>query len=149
MSSRTVLERSDVRWKKASPEGFESVHRPFETVSRVLSRGWTEQDGVRPMAVDTIWDKDQPIKLRDGTVIYCDVFRPASSEDTPVPALIAWGPFGKSSNGEMLSCVLLSARQLAELTSRRTCRISVPKPHEISSWHSKGLDKRSRELGSA
>lgn len=105
----SVLERSDVRWKKASPEGFESVYRPFKTLSQVLPKGWAEKEGVKPMAVETTWDKDQPIKLRDGTVIYCDVFRPTASNQVVVPALVAWGPFGKSSNGTFshhLTCFL-------------------------------------------
>lgn len=37
--------------------------------------------------------RDVSIPLRDGTRIYADIFRPA--DETPVPALLAWGPYGK------------------------------------------------------
>ena len=33
------------------------------------------------------------VTLRDGTVIYADVFRPTGDE--PVPAILVWGPYGK------------------------------------------------------
>lgn len=37
--------------------------------------------------------RDVPVPLRDGARIYADIFRPA--DETPVPALLAWGPYGK------------------------------------------------------
>lgn len=148
MAPQSVLERSDVLWKKSSPEGFESVHRPFETVTRLLPKGWTEQDGVRPMAVDTTWEKDQPIELRDGTIIYCDVFRPSSSDKKPVPALVAWGPFGKSSNGGSFWLLFISefkSKSCAEFADSYlpARRLSLTQSHEIQSWHPEELDKRS------
>ena len=42
---------------------------------------------------DLVIERDVAIPLRDGTRIYADIFRPASQE--PVPALLAWGPYGK------------------------------------------------------
>lgn len=106
MASETtyrVFEDSEVEWKPAGTSGFEGPRRPFATEVKRLPAGWTESEGVRPLSADTIWDKDHPIQLRDGTTIYCDIFRPASSEDSPVPALLAWGPFDKSSNGTLVS----------------------------------------------
>lgn len=38
-------------------------------------------------------DRDVEMKLRDGTRIYLDVYRPATAE--PLPAVLAWSPYGK------------------------------------------------------
>ncbi len=40
-----------------------------------------------------IVERDVPVRLRDGVTIYVDVHRPAGNEK--VPALIAWGAYGK------------------------------------------------------
>ncbi|MHB8763954.1 MAG: CocE/NonD family hydrolase [Deferrisomatales bacterium] len=39
-------------------------------------------------------ERDVAVPMRDGVRIYADVFRPAD-ESTPVPPLVAWGPYGK------------------------------------------------------
>jgi predicted acyl esterase len=49
------------------------------------------------MLVDTILHRDTAIPLRDGLNVYADIFRPASSDETTVPAVICWSPYGKSS----------------------------------------------------
>ena len=59
----------------------------------LLPKGYTEQEGRLPFACDTLCMRDQAITLRDGTVIYADIYRPAG--DQPVPAILAWGPAGK------------------------------------------------------
>ncbi|MDR0656536.1 MAG: CocE/NonD family hydrolase [Treponema sp.] len=38
--------------------------------------------------------QDVPVELRDGTVIYADIYTPKNTTE-PLPLLIAWGPFGK------------------------------------------------------
>lgn len=38
---------------------------------------------------------DVPVTLRDGTIIYTDIYRPEGKEN--IPALICWGPYGKRS----------------------------------------------------
>ena len=40
-----------------------------------------------------ICEQDVPVTLRDGTIIYTDIFRPAN--ETDIPALISWSYFGK------------------------------------------------------
>lgn len=42
-------------------------------------------------------ERNQPVALNDGTIVYVDVFRP--DDDEMVPALIAWGPYGKHNGG--------------------------------------------------
>lgn len=41
-----------------------------------------------------IFEKDVTIKVRDGTTLYADVYRP-SSEEVKVPAIVLFAPFGK------------------------------------------------------
>lgn len=40
-------------------------------------------------------ERDQAVPLRDGTVVYCDIYRPANTQEK-VPAICAFGPFGKN-----------------------------------------------------
>ncbi len=61
--------------------------------------GPPEARGARPPSFrretdgDLLIERDVAVPLRDGVVIYVDVFRPA--DERPVPPLIAWGPYGK------------------------------------------------------
>ena len=48
-----------------------------------------------PLPCDIIHDRDVPVTLRDGTVIYTDILRPAGSP-TNLPALISYSPYGKT-----------------------------------------------------
>ncbi len=47
----------------------------------------TERDG------DMLIERDVAVRLRDGALIYADVFRPADGQN--VPAVIGWAPYGK------------------------------------------------------
>jgi hypothetical protein len=40
-----------------------------------------------------ICEQDIPVKMRDGIVIYTDIYRPVNKTDIPV--IVSWGPFGK------------------------------------------------------
>ena len=46
-------------------------------------------------------ERDVAITLSDGTDIYVDLFRPVQQSDVPV--LIAWGPYGKHNGGAVYS----------------------------------------------
>lgn len=61
--------------------------------STVLPKGWQKETGMLPLPCDIRYDRDVSIPLRDGTVIYADVFRPVT--DQPVPVLFASTMFGK------------------------------------------------------
>ncbi|MBT8338382.1 MAG: CocE/NonD family hydrolase [Desulfatitalea sp.] len=60
-----------------------------------LSAGTVFFEGTKPLPCDIIWEKDIAVTLRDGTIIYTDVFRPADNP-TNLPALISWSPYGKT-----------------------------------------------------
>lgn len=66
---------------------------------RIINKGWVKDEGRKHFPVDTIWDKDVRVLLRDGTVLLADVFRPMTSDDKPVPAIMPWSPYGKTGSG--------------------------------------------------
>ncbi|SCV59682.1 related to cocaine esterase [Fusarium fujikuroi] len=63
----------------------------------ILHKGHRKSPGFRPFPVDTIWERDITIPMRDGILLRGDVFRPTNSKG--LPALIAFSPYGKSGDG--------------------------------------------------
>ncbi len=59
----------------------------------VLRAGTVRTPGAMPLVCDIMLERDVPIKLRDGAVIFADVFRPV--EDGRFPALLCLGYSGK------------------------------------------------------
>lgn len=74
---------------------------PFGNERKILSKGWTKDAGRRSLSEDLIWDKDVAIRLRDGTILYGDVFRAASMQDEKLPAILPWSPYGKTGTGNL------------------------------------------------
>lgn len=70
----------------------------FRTEMKVLPKGYVQRTGCLPLPCDILYERDQPVELRDGTAIYADIFRPANAE-TQVPAIVSWSPYGKSPGG--------------------------------------------------
>lgn len=64
----------------------------------LLPKGHRKDPASAPFEVDSIYEKDGVYTLRDGVKIRADVVRPAD-ESIPVPALIAWSPYGKGGRG--------------------------------------------------
>lgn len=58
-----------------------------------LTAGTVVKDGHAPLMCDITFQRDVSLTLRDGTVVYVDVFRPTGAAS--VPAILPWGPFGK------------------------------------------------------
>ncbi|MBO5652495.1 MAG: CocE/NonD family hydrolase [Selenomonas sp.] len=69
----------------------------------VLKAGSIRREGSKPLACDILFEKDVPVTLRDGTVIYTDIFRPVDEEKHP--AIMAWSPYGKEIGGQWLDDV--------------------------------------------
>lgn len=82
-------------WTKAvsidDPGGNYNGFNPSVTL---LPRGYCHKAGYKPLELNVIWERDQAVTLRDGTVIYTDIFRPDTEEKVPV--IISWSPYGKS-----------------------------------------------------
>lgn len=76
------------------PGENEGIYSLFEPGTRILPKGFQVDPIFKPLPVDIVFEKDVPVKLRDGVTIYTDIFRPADTENVPV--IVAWSPYGKS-----------------------------------------------------
>lgn len=111
-------------------------YQGFEPGSTVLIKGHTKAEGYRPFSVDAIFDRDVAITVRDGVRLYSDIFRPASSDDEPVPAIIPWSPYGKTGTGPQNYDVMAPFR--AAIPKNRTSgyeKFEAPDPAE---WTERG-----------
>lgn len=72
----------------------------FNPATICLTVGHIKAEGRRPFTVESVFERDVEVAMRDGIKIYSDVFRPASSNNPggQVPAIIAWSPYGKDSS---------------------------------------------------
>ncbi|KAJ5768718.1 Peptidase S15/CocE/NonD C-terminal [Penicillium odoratum] len=75
----------------------------FNQSTEVLKKGTIRRYGAKTLDCDILFERDVPMKLRDGTIIYTDVFRPVGND--PVPAIVAWSPYGKEVGGQWLDDV--------------------------------------------
>jgi putative CocE/NonD family hydrolase len=73
----------------------------FKTESKVLPKGHKKREDARAFPEAVHWDRDQPVKLRDGITIYCDIFRPADLVDGKLPAILNWSPYGKNGSSPL------------------------------------------------
>ncbi len=91
----------EVIYKKMPPLNSPRCNYPgFVQESRVLAKGWTKEPGTLPLPCDIRWDRDVEIPLRDGTKIYCDIFRREGAGK--IPAILCWGPAGRRGMADML-----------------------------------------------
>ncbi|KAF9892293.1 hypothetical protein FE257_002070 [Aspergillus nanangensis] len=74
--------------------GYQGLNPHVET----LPKGWNGFNS-RALSEDLIVEHDVGIRVRDGCTLYCDIYRPVVAADTPIPAIVAWSPFGKKHNG--------------------------------------------------
>jgi len=70
-----------------------SKYPGFESGETVLPAGYTAAPGRKAFGTDTILDRDVAIRLRDGTTVYADIYRPTGTKR--VPAIMSYGPGGK------------------------------------------------------
>ena len=89
----------DIIFKEANHDFSHRWHQ-FNPDKVTLPKGWRKEQGRRALTEDIIFESDVAVPLRDGVTIYADVFRPISSEGKPVPAILAWSPYGKQGNGK-------------------------------------------------
>ncbi|RAK95961.1 CocE/NonD family hydrolase [Aspergillus ibericus CBS 121593] len=80
------------------PEISDSCYDGPETCVSTLPEGYKKSHDRAPFRIATTFEKDAKVCLRDGSQVRADIFRPACSVE-PVPALIAWSPYGKSGRG--------------------------------------------------
>ncbi|KAL4889704.1 hypothetical protein BDV59DRAFT_210129 [Aspergillus ambiguus] len=70
---------------------------PATARNTVLPAGHKKRPDCRALVSPVIFDQNQILTLRDGTTIRVDIFRPVG--DQKVPAVVMWGPYGKSGTG--------------------------------------------------
>ena len=75
------------------PEDPRIKWRGFAPGRTLLRAGSVHSDGARPLSCDIELSRDVEMRLRDGTKIFLDVYRPVTSE--ALPAILAWSPYGK------------------------------------------------------
>ena len=101
-------ETVEVYYRKGNPltaPRVRSAEHKRETL--LLKKGTIRREGAMPLPCDMVMEKDVPITLRDGKVIYTDIFRP--DDQKKHPALLAWSPYGKEIGGQMLDDVPMRA----------------------------------------
>ncbi len=96
-SRRFGNEVIDVKFRKATSLDAPGVrYRGFNPGTTLLEKGATLAPGAMPLPCDILFERDVAVRMRDGIVIYADIFRPAEAvAKRKVPAIVGWGPFGK------------------------------------------------------
>jgi predicted acyl esterase len=103
MSKPYPIQRIEISLRDTKrPEVFDELWDGSEASTKFLEAGWQKEPGRGAFRIDTVWEKEVQIPMRDGVKIRVDIFRPADSDANPVPALIAWSPYGKSGRGQFL-----------------------------------------------
>jgi predicted acyl esterase len=91
---------NEVLFRRAKPLDDLTTRYPgFSPSVTTLPQGTVARPGAMPLPCDILFERDVAVPLRDGTIIYTDIFRPVGA--TSVPAIVAWSPYGKQ-RGEAL-----------------------------------------------
>lgn len=98
MEDRIVFEYAKLR--PVTDEASE--YDGFAPGQTILPKGYICEEGRMPLPADILLDRDVAVRLRDGTTIYVDIYRPTDSDINRVPALLTWGPAGKRGRNNML-----------------------------------------------
>jgi hypothetical protein len=89
-----VDERIEVLFRKAAPIDVREARYPgFKPGATVLPKGYVHRKGALPLPCDILFERDIAVALRDGAILYTDIFRPVGGAS--LPAIIAWSPYGK------------------------------------------------------
>ncbi len=81
-----------IKLRKFGDEEIEVIYRQSLKKSGAMifydsfEPGVTVEEGI-------VYERDVAVPLRDGTIIYTDIYRPDGA--TNLPAIVAWSPFGK------------------------------------------------------
>ena len=86
-----------IRWLPLPPPEDSPAYPGFKPSTTTLPAGHKRRENARPLHEPMIFEQDQEIILRDGVKIYADIYRPV--DGASVPAIMVWGPYGKSGSG--------------------------------------------------
>lgn len=87
-----------IRWRQLPPPEESPAYPGFYPAVTELPAGHKRRENCRPLDEPMLFEQDQMLQLRDGIKIYADIYRPL--DGTPVPAIMVWGPYGKSGSGK-------------------------------------------------
>lgn len=86
----------EIKWHDQGVKGEgHPLYPGFKPGTTVLEKDTVVKEGAMALPCDIIWERDIAVRLRDGTTIYVDVYRP-SGVSFKSPAIVSWGPFGKN-----------------------------------------------------
>ncbi len=91
----------------------------FQTEVITLPQGHIKSEGYRALTTPVLFERDTPIRVRDGVNLYADIFRPVT-ESVKVPAIIPWSPYGKTGTGEYKSLRSVKQRPFIQTGTRAT-----------------------------
>ncbi len=80
-------------------EDPKSLYAGFKQETVVLPKGYVHEEGRIPFPCDTVYERDVPVKLRDGVTIYADIYRPVTDEKLPL--ILSWGCSGKRGHNDI------------------------------------------------
>lgn len=123
------------------PEVGKDGYDGSESFVKNLPAGHRRTASSKQFEVDTVWEKDIEIPLRDGTILKGDVFRPDQSDR--VPAIIPWSPYGKTGRGQQ--ALRIPRRCLDYQAKQWRCRCSVDQ-HAWTDGYSPQFPLRLREV---
>jgi predicted acyl esterase len=93
--------RFPVYYRTALPTDSPGARYPgYRPEKSLLRAGTVRGESGLPLSCDIMFERDVPVRLRDGTIIYADVFRPA--DEGRYPAIMCVSPFGKETG-----CIVL------------------------------------------
>lgn len=74
----------------------EAKYTPLNRTTQILIKGSKPvSDDYAALPCDILFESDVPVTLRDGTVIYTDIYRPVNNTPGTIPAILGWSPYGK------------------------------------------------------
>ena len=94
----TRNKKEEKRIWKFGDEEFEVIFRKAKSKEEVKKEAGERFSYPPPSPNTTVengirFDRDVAVTLRDGTIIYIDIYQPEGA--TKVPAIVAWSPYGK------------------------------------------------------
>ncbi|KAJ5370561.1 Alpha/Beta hydrolase protein [Penicillium cataractarum] len=89
----------EIRWRPLPPPEESKAYPGFHPSVTLLPVGHKRRENSRALHEPMVFERDQTLCLRDGTKIYADIYRPVN--ETAVPAIMVWGPYGKSGSGNL------------------------------------------------
>ncbi|KAE9378577.1 hydrolase CocE/NonD family protein [Stipitochalara longipes BDJ] len=85
----------EVKFCQGTSSKDHKLYPGFKPEAKVLRKGLVIREEALALPCDILWERDVPVKLRDGVTIYTDIYRPPNAQFL-LPAVVSSGPFGKN-----------------------------------------------------